>query len=89
MLKLISAIAALALLAGAAIILPSLGTKVEASTPPAAVKGDRLDIRPTGSACSQTAWPYYEAKCVRDRKQPAGPPRDVRIVSLDRLPIVT
>jgi hypothetical protein len=83
MLKTIAAVAALLLIAGAATIWSATGN-VEASTPPAAVKGDRLDIRPTGSDCSQRAWPYYEAKCLRDRKQPTGQARDVRLVTLSQ-----
>jgi hypothetical protein len=55
MLKTIAAVAALLLIAGAATIWSTTGN-VEASTPPA-VKGDRLDIRPTGSDCSQRTWP--------------------------------
>jgi hypothetical protein len=83
MVKVVSAIAASALIAGVASI-SALTASVEASTPPAAVKGDRLDIRPIGAACSQNAWPYYETKCMRDRTQPAGHTRATRLISLDR-----
>jgi hypothetical protein len=81
MLKTIAAAAALLVIAGAVMIWSATGN-VAASTPPAAAKGDRLDIRPTGSDCSQRAWPYYEINCVRDRKHPTGQARDVRLVAL-------
>jgi hypothetical protein len=88
MLKTIIASAiALVLMAGAATVWTSSG-KVEASTPPAAppaaTKGDRLDIRPSGGDCSQQTWPYYEAKCLRERKHPTGQARDVRLVALSQ-----
>jgi hypothetical protein len=85
MFKPITALAAIALIAGA-VAVSGLTAKVEASTPPAAAKGDRLDIRPTGPACSQHAWPYYEAKCMRDRMQPLRQAREVRLVSVERRP---
>jgi hypothetical protein len=50
------------------------------------VKGDRLDIRPLGTACSQSAWPYFETNCLRDTNQAAGQARTVRLVTTDRLP---
>ncbi len=45
MFKTIAAAAALLLIAGAVTVWSATGN-VEASTPPAAAKGDRLDIRP-------------------------------------------
>jgi hypothetical protein len=83
MLKTAAALTAFALVAGVTSI-SGLTGEVEASTPAAARKGDRLDIRPTGTGCSQQAWPYYETKCMRDRTQPGGQARDVRLVSLER-----
>jgi len=86
--KAISAIAAAALVAGVAVfIVPAMTQKVEASTPVAATKGDRLDIRSAvGPTCSQQAWPYYETRCLRDVSQNASRARPVRLVSTDRLP---
>jgi len=85
--KAISAIAAAALVAGVAVVVvPGLTEKVQASTPVAATKGDRLDIRTAvGPACSQQAWPYYETRCLRDHTRNAGRARPVRLVSTDRL----
>lgn len=42
-------------------------------------KGDRLDIRTPAPKCSDQAWPYYDAACVK------GSARTVRIVTSDRL----
>jgi len=39
-----------------------------------------LRSHPTGSSCSGRAWPYYDARCVRDLRQPDGRARAVRIV---------
>ena len=86
MLRMIIAATALALINGATANLPPLTDEFEASSPPAAAKSDRLDLHPTGAACSQRAWPYYESNCVRDPMQPAGQAREVRVVFLDRLP---
>jgi hypothetical protein len=60
--------------------------QVHASTLELGVKGDRLDARPLGTACSQREWPYFEASCLRDPKQPLAEVRQVRIVSVDHLP---
>lgn len=35
-------------------------------------------------ACTES-WPFYEASCLRDDRQPEGKARAVRIVSADRL----
>jgi hypothetical protein len=71
--------------AAAVLTLPGFSPEVEAGTPAPVVKGDRLDIRPLGAACSQQAWPYYEANCLRDRKQATGQVRQVRLITTDRL----
>jgi len=60
----ISAIALATLVAGTATILPSFSGKVVASAPMHGGKGDRLDIRPLGTQCSEQAWPYFEANCL-------------------------
>ena len=36
-------------------------------------------------ACGQNAWPYIEAGCLRGAGSQAAEPRDVRLVSADRL----
>jgi hypothetical protein len=60
--------------------------QVQARAPVLGAKGDRIDARPIGAACSQREWPYFEATCLRDSKNPFGEARQVRIVSADRLP---
>lgn len=80
----ISAIAFAALIAGAVTIMPSFSDQVVASAPINSGKGDRLDIRPLGNQCSEKAWPYFEAKCLRDGRAPEGKVKAARIVSADR-----
>ena len=80
--KTISAIAAAALVAGAVTILPGASDQVSASAPIKAGKSDRLDIRPLGTHCSQQAWPYFEAHCLRDRRQSDA--RPARVVTTER-----
>ena len=47
-------------------ILAGFNDKVVASAPIHSGKGDRLAIRPLGTQCSEQAWPYFEANCLRD-----------------------
>ena len=50
----------------------------------ATAKSDRLDIRSVeGSACSKTAWPYYEEACLHDKRQ-GTQPRSVRVIPIVR-----
>lgn len=73
------------LVAGGIVALASL-SQVQASAPALGAKGDRVDARPIGTACSAREWPYFEAACLRDPKQPFSQARQVRLVSTDRLP---
>jgi len=84
MYKALSAIAAAAIGAAIVVALPGFSPEVEARTPPASVKGDRLDVRPMVRDCTQQAWPYYDANCLRDPSQ-QGPTRTVRLISTDRV----
>jgi len=70
--------------AGMVLALTGFSPEAGAGTPPKAVKGDRIDMRPIGADCSQRAWPYFETQCLRDRKQLGGQARQVRVVSTDR-----
>lgn len=57
-----------------------------------AAKGDRLPLPQTKSGCPQGAWPHYETSCLHKNRQPEiqpAPDRQVRVVSLDRLPSIT
>jgi hypothetical protein len=75
------------LIAGATTILPSFSESVVASAPLNSGKGDRLDFRPLGSQCSEKAWPYFEANCLRDNRASLGKVKSARIVTADRLEI--
>ena len=68
MFRLVAIVMAAAIVAGASALVLVATPEVEASAPKAAVKGDRLDIRPVRSgpvrgACMQRAWPVYESEC--------------------------
>ena len=83
--KVISAVAAMALGAAVVLALPGFSPEADASTPPKVVKSDRLDLRPVGADCSPQAWPYYEADCLRDRRQVSRQPKPVRLITTDRI----
>jgi hypothetical protein len=85
MFKILAAIAAAAIVAGAAMVVPGLTARVEAS-PKLGVKGDRLDYRATGTACSQRGWPYFETDCLRNMNGATRQTKVVRLVTTDRLP---
>jgi len=80
--KIIGGVAAVLLLMGGAVILADGGA--DARAPRMGVKGDRLDLRPLGSTCSQRGWPYYENECLRDRLKPGGQPDGVRRIGANR-----
>jgi hypothetical protein len=84
MFKILAGISGAALLAGAVVVIPGMTPKVEAHMLPA--KGDRLDLKTYGAACSERGWPYYETSCLRDAGSLTRQARPVRIVSTDRLP---
>lgn len=65
MIKALSAVAVAAFITAALTILPGFAPQVSASTPVALAKGDRLDIRPVGTDCSQQTWPNFETSCLR------------------------
>jgi hypothetical protein len=86
MLKIVvAAIAAAAILAGVAVLVPGISDEVSASTPQPLAKGDRLDFRPVGAACSERGWPHYEASCLRNLTSATRQAKQVRIVTVDRL----
>jgi hypothetical protein len=85
MIKALSAVAVAAFVAAALTVLPGFAPKVEASTPQALAKGDRLDIHPVGRDCSQQTWPNFEASCLRLAGSRTTV-RDARLVTADRTP---
>jgi hypothetical protein len=85
MIKAFSAIAVAAFFATALTVLPGFAPQVEASTPQALAKADRLDVRPLGRDCSQQAWPNFEASCLRAAVTKTSI-RQARLVTADRTP---
>ena len=83
-------VVAAAVIAAIIVAMPSL-SMVQARAPALGAKGDRVDARALGTACSQREWPYFETSCLRDAKNPFGEARQVRIVTTDRLlqPVAT
>jgi len=86
MLRTIYAIAAAAIVAGAFVTALSIADQVDARGSAPGAKADRADTRPLAGQCSQNAWPYFDAACLRDTRNPFGQAHDARLVSADRLP---
>lgn len=84
MIKALSVIAIAAFAAAAVTILPGFAPQVEASVPQALAKGDRLDIRPLGTACSEQAWPNFEPSCLRNANASHAPIGPARLVTAER-----
>jgi hypothetical protein len=80
----VSAVAAAVLIAGAITLLPGASASVSANAPLNSGKGDRLDVRAVGPQCSQQAWPYYEARCIKDRRQAMSEAKPTRIITTDQ-----
>ena len=81
MIKALSAITVAAFVAAALTILPGCAPRVEASVPAPLAKADRLDIRPLGTACSEQAWPNFEASCLRNAKSCTAPVSEARLIT--------
>lgn len=79
----ISAITFAILLVSGLTSMPS-SSEVAAKAPIHAGKGDRLDYRPLGTQCSEQAWPYFEASCLRDKRAAMGKAKTARIVTANR-----
>jgi hypothetical protein len=84
MLKTVSLIAAAAVLAGAAMLLPAMTPEAAAVAPVPAAKSDRAD---NSLSCERQGWPYYEANCLRDESRNAGRVPQVRIITTDRVSV--
>src|SRR5579862_3981222 len=83
MLKTVYAIVAAAIIAACLVLAPSLSPQVEAGAPSATGKSDRADARPLAGDCSERPWPYMEANCLRDTRNPFGTAREVRFVPMN------
>ena len=90
MLKTVYAVVAAAIIAACLVLAPSL-SQVEAGAPSATGKADRADARPLAGDCSERPWPYMEANCLRDTRNPQGLAREVRFVPMtaSRRPLAT
>ena len=85
MLKTVYAIVVAAIVAGGFVTALSVADQVDARGSAPGIKADRADTRPLAGNCSQNAWPYFEANCLRDTRNTFGQAHEARIVSLDRL----
>ena len=85
MLKALSAIAVAAVVAAALTVLPGFAPQVEASTPQALAKSDRLDIKVASRGCSEQAWPNFETSCLRQAVTKTTV-KQARLVTADRTP---
>jgi hypothetical protein len=86
MLKTVYAIAVAAVAAACFVAFPSLSFQVQARSWALGAKGDRADMRPLGTDCGQKAWPYFDAACLRDGRNPLVTPHQARLVMADRIP---
>jgi hypothetical protein len=84
---------------GLAVTAPGVTPQVEARTAEAhtvaaqtvaartdAIKGEPMEVRNYGAACSERGWPYFETSCLRDANSPTHEVRAVRMVGTDRVP---
>ncbi|MET0670482.1 MAG: hypothetical protein ABWY66_10825 [Xanthobacteraceae bacterium] len=85
-LKTISVLVTATAIVGGATVLSRAKETVSVTIPITSGKGDRLDIRAVGPDCSRQAWPYYEASCVKDRREAMSQAKPTRIVTADRVP---
>jgi hypothetical protein len=85
MLKTFYAVGAAAIIAAAFVTALSVADVVDARGSAPDAKTDRADARPLAGDCSRNSWPYFEASCLRDVRNPFGQAREVRLVSTDRL----
>ena len=81
----ICAFAAASTIAAGVMLIPVLSDQVEAREPQVAAKADRLDYRPFGKECTQRAWPYIEANCLRNTVSVSREVKSVRVVTTDRI----
>ena len=83
MIKTLYGIAAIAVVLAVVALLPGFTPQVAASVPVALARADRLDIRPIGRACSEQAWPNFEASCLRTAGT-KGVVKEARLITTDR-----
>ena len=84
MIKLGAAVLVASFAAGLAVTPPAMSPQVATHT--YTIKGERMEIRNFGTACSERGWPYFETKCLLDATSPTHEARNVRMVGTDRDP---
>jgi hypothetical protein len=84
MLKAVYAIAVALVAAACFVAFPSLSFQVQARSSVLSARGDRADRRPLGTDCGQKAWPYFDAACLRDARNPLVTPHEARLIAMDR-----
>ena len=84
MIKLGAAVLVASFAAGLAVTPPGVSPQVATHT--YAIKGERMEIRNFGTACSERGWPYFETKCLLDANSPTHEARNVRMIGTDRAP---
>jgi hypothetical protein len=82
--RILLAVVAAALIACIFTIISATADQAGAGTGENVASGGRLDERPIGPQCSERAWPYYEAHCLRDSRPPSKQPKNVRVVTTER-----
>jgi hypothetical protein len=81
------AVGAMLTSAYAAAFTPGFIDTTKATAAQGAAAGDDLpNSRAPEPVCSQTGWPHYTDNCIRGRAPPRELLRQVRIVTVDRLP---
>ena len=80
MFKAVWAVTTAALVAAAITFFPSLSPEVEASTPATVGQGA---VESVTNTCTERAWPYYAAECLR--KPTAATSIPARVVTTDRI----
>jgi hypothetical protein len=83
MLRTVYIVVSAAIVAGAFVTALSIADQVDARASAPGTKADRADTRPLAGNCSQNSWPYFEASCLRDTRNPFGLANVARIVYAD------
>jgi hypothetical protein len=73
------AVGTAAMVAAVITFFPSLSPEVEASTPVTVGTGERMET----NACTDRAWPYYAAECLRMPTAAGRAP--ARVIIIDRI----
>jgi hypothetical protein len=84
MIKTLYAIVVSAIAAGCFVAFPILSEQVRATPPAQVLAPAAVEAPATVAICSQNAWPYLDAACLRNAGGESLQMRDVRLVATDR-----